>query len=251
MYHKASCVEVNGIMRAAMPLTTRLASLGQALRDLAYPPVCLGCGQRAGGAWSPLCTACRRRLEPADRAAIAAELSALPEPVVFASVRVCWVFDKGGPLQAVQHALKYGNRPRYGHLLGHDLARLWRGAPALPDLVVPLPLHRLRRLERGYNQSEALAEGMAAALGLVCRPDLLVRHRPTRSQTRLSTPQRWRNVARAFVAPCPTALAGRSVALVDDVITTGATLSAAAAALFDAGAAEVHATALGFARRTG
>jgi ComF family protein len=121
-------------------------------------------------------------------------------------------------------------------------------APALEalDAIVPVPLHRTRRLERGYNQSAALARGLAEHLDAPCRPAWLTRPRPTRSQTHLSRRERWQNVAGAFDVPQPLPN-GCALLLVDDVLTTGATVTAAARVLRRAGAGSVHLATLAMA----
>ena len=168
-----------------------------------------------------------------------------------------WTFVKGGAIQHLQHALKYGNRPMYGHVLGRLLA------PALTDHlrsqpgnplerhpnvgIVPVPLHPARLLERGYNQSQYLAEGIAAGLGLPPPLPLLRRGRRTRTQTTLGVDARWDNVAGAFEATFLDVGSLETIVLVDDVLTTGATASAAAVALRDAGVRTVHLATLAFA----
>jgi ComF family protein len=107
-----------------------------------------------------------------------------------------------------------------------------------PEVVVPVPLHWLRRWGRGYNQSEAVARALADRLGLPCRT-WLVRTRPTPTQRAQSAAARWENVRGAFRARRGAALQGTRVLLVDDVLTTGATGDAAATALRQAGAAQV------------
>ena len=225
---------------------------GSALLDLAFPRLCLGCTERLVPAESPdgvpLCARCRRRLPHPPPDAFAHQLAALglrsPDAVAFA----LWQFDAGGTVQRLQHRLKYGNRPTLGVALGRLMAAQWQAAghPA-PDLVVPIPLHRLRLLERGYNQAAALGEGLATALGVPMEAHALERSRRTKSQTRLGKAQRQANVSGAFVAPHPEAVAGRSVLLIDDVVTTGATLAAAADALYAAGAASARFATLAIA----
>ena len=208
-----------------------LALLGEGLLRLMYPARCLGCfGPVAGdqGTALPLCTRCLLDLERADSYDVDERLARLPQtrPALDAAFAL-WVFGKKGPLQQVQHALKYGNRPRFavaaGRLMGEGFQKEER---IPPDLIVPVPLHRARYYERGYNQSERLARGLGDVLGCPLRPDGLHRTRPTSSQTTLSRPDRWANVAGAFAASDADALAGRRVLLVDDLLTTGATAAA-------------------------
>lgn len=179
---------------------------------------------------------------------VAARLDRLPVGRgVFDGALALWVFDKAGTLQAVQHALKYGNRPRYGIPLGRLVGQAFRKRHPQPDGVVPIPLHYTRRLERGYNQSTMLAEGVADALDCPCRPELLKRPHPTRSQAHLSRKERWRNVRNAFSAD-PACASGEWL-LVDDVLTTGSTAVAAAQTLADKGAASLYLATLGLARQ--
>lgn len=215
------------------------------LLDLLYPPLCLGCG-RAGREATPLCPRCLARLDRAEPAEVAARLASWPVP--FRCAAVGWRFQRHGGLRRAHHGLKFGERPEWGERLGLHLAVLVGAAcaPARGTLVVPMPLHRVRALERGYNQSTSLARGLAQGLGLPLAPGALRRVRPTRSQVGLGRDARWRNVARAFEADAVAARGGH-VMLVDDVLTTGATAAAAAQALLDAGAASVSFAALGLA----
>ena len=145
----------------------------------------------------------------------------------------------GGTAELVVHALKYGGWRALARGMGRRMAAL-----RFPDDVereraglVPVPLAGTRRRERGYNQSEELARAIGAAWGLPVLDTLLVRTRVTRTQTRLTPGERHRNVSGAFHASGGRdALRGRHLVLVDDVVTTGATLNACAAALHDGGA---------------
>ncbi len=215
-----------------------LRTFGRALLGVLYPPLCLGCEVRLPDAEAslPLCSACLRRLPRAEPGTLRARLDRLPASA-FSHVSALWLFDEGGTLQQIQHALKYGNRPTLGVRLGRLVGEAWREAGyPVPGLVVPVPLHRPRRLERGYNQSERLAAGIAEVLDVPLRTDLLTRTRPTRSQTTLSQSARWQNVDGAFGLQEVEHLSGQRVLLVDDVFTTGATAVAAAAPLRSAGA---------------
>jgi len=179
---------------------------------------------------------------------VAARLDRLPAGRgLFEQVLALWVYDREGTLQAVQHAFKYENRPRYGVALGRLLGRAYAEEAAVPDGIIPVPLHRTRELERGYNQSAMLGKGVAEVLDRPLRDDLLTRPRPTRSQTSLSRTERWENVQGAFAAA--SACRNGRWLLVDDVLTTGSTAVAAGQTLTDAGADAVSLATLALARR--
>lgn len=222
------------------------------LLDVLYPPCCLGCAGRPESTDLPLCPGCLRRMEPAPVMAVGARIDRLSVPRgALSGAHALWVFDKGGTLQRVQHAIKYGDRPVYGVALGRLIGDAFRSAGwASPDVVVPIPLHRLRELERGYNQAEMLGRGVAASLEVPLDASLLSRPSPTRSQTRLSRAARWKNVSGAFAVPpgAEARIAGRTLLIVDDVLTTGSTAVAAAHTLHAAGAAHVMLATLAMAR---
>lgn len=216
-------------------MTLRLA---RALADALLPQRCPGCGEPAEAA-KLLCDACAARL-PRLRAALCARcLAAGRDGAACArhrafTVYAPWLFDERAA--AVVHALKYHDRPALAAPLGAELAAALPRAWRRPDLVLEVPLHAARERERGYNQSAALAGALADALGAPRLPGALRRVRPTPPQARLGPAARRANLAGAFAVQRPAWLRGRRVLLVDDVITTGATLDAALAALHDAGA---------------
>lgn len=207
----------------------RLRSPVRALARVVYPEFCLGCSRPLAD--GVVCAPCRRRLSRPTAEDVTARISkAESEPFDWACA--LWRFDAGGTVQRIQHALKYRGRPSLGQALGRDMKRLvthWR-----PDLVAPIPLSRQRLLERGYNQAEPLASGLAESLDVPLATHLLMRTRSTRSQATLAFDQRQSNVEGAFSfigEATPEALDGLHILLVDDVLTTGATLLSAAAPL--------------------
>lgn len=215
-----------------------MSALLAALAAAVLPQRCPGCASPAGPE-RLLCDACAARI-PRLRVPLCARcLVAGREPAACArhagfAVYTPWLFDERAA--AVVHALKYGDRPGLAAGLGAELASAVPASRRRPDLVLEVPLHPARLRERGYNQSAELADALADALGAPRWPGALRRVRATAPQARLGPAARRANLAGAFAAERPGRLRGRRVLLVDDVVTTGATLDAALAALHDAGA---------------
>ena len=149
------------------------------------------------------------------------------------------VFVYGFPLDRLVPRFKFHRDLAAGRLMAELMAGPLSSAPR-PDAIVPVPLHARRLRERGYDEALELARPLAARLALPLRADLLRRVQPTAPQSELDALQRQRNVARAFAVP-PGSVPPGHVALLDDVMTTGATLHAAARALHAAGATRVDA----------
>lgn len=139
-------------------------------------------------------------------------------------------FTKGGRVQQLVHALKYKNRPDIGQHLGNSYGGQLAQHAAWQhiDWVLPVPLHPAKQRQRGYNQCDGIANGLADALQTRWSNQLLVRQTYTNSQTRKGRFARWLNVETVFAVTDPTILAHKHVLLVDDVITTGATIEACA-----------------------
>ena len=147
------------------------------------------------------------------------------------------------PLAAAVQRLKYHGRRTLAGALGALLAERY---PFAPDaLLVPVPLHRARLGVRGFNQALLLARALGRRRGLPVAPRLLVRTRATEAQARLPAAERRRNLDGAFAVRAPHLCRARSIVLIDDVLTTGATADACARALLDAGAARVHVYTVG------
>jgi ComF family protein len=211
-----------------------------------WPSHCLACGEGDHGD-RDLCRACAAAL-PWNR--VACPSCALPLPAPAAACGRC--LRRTPPLQRVIAACVYARPldrllPRFkfhgdlaaGRLLGQLMVEACASMPR-PGALVPLPLHRSRLRQRGYDQALELARPLALAFDLPLRVDALLRCRPTAPQSELSALQRRRNVRRAFAVHPEHALPAH-VALVDDVMTTGATLHAAATALRRAGVQRVDA----------
>ena len=149
-------------------------------------------------------------------------------------------FAMTGTIKELLHSCKYQGQPELARVIG-DLAYM-AVCDRLPktDCIVPVPLHWSRALKRGFNQSACIAERLSAHTGVPCEPGLLKRVRFTGQQAKLGRKERLSNLSRAFSVPDSTNVKNRAIVLVDDVMTTGATLSAATQALKRAGAGAVY-----------
>jgi ComF family protein len=227
--------EVRHASGVAAPLDLR--DIPGRLLDLAFPATCVGC-HREG---TPLCGTCGRVF--VSRAGLPAGVPVgMPSDVPLPLVQLEWCAAYGGVVRAALHALKYAGERRLAAPLGTAAASRWREAGVGGDLLVHVPVHATRRAVRGYDQAELLSRVAAEALGLPAA-SALRRARETAPQFELGRDRRAANVRDAFVADpgwVPT-VRDRWVVLVDDVVTSGATLVACAEALLDAGAVAVSA----------
>jgi len=221
----------------------RLIQLPRDLLEFIYPVSCLICEQPQTSPRTHLL--CEKCLD---------EIAAYPLPDVEAiagarggmssnhlqAVHAGWPFD--APMQAVIHAFKYRRRPSLSKVFGEMLAQRLQNDlvnEIQQAILVPVPLHRRRGRERGFNQSMLLAQALAEIWKMKILPRALERIRFTQQQATLTAPERQKNVEGAF-APSPKAdLQHHTIFLVDDVFTTGATMNACAAALKAAGAERV------------
>lgn len=211
--------------------------------DLVYPPACGGCGT-PGSRWCLACTAqvekiyppvCNRcgRIVDSHRTCNACQTIS-PQ---FTSIQSWALYD--GPVQSAIQRLKYKRDIALGEQLSRNLISLLSRTNWHIELITPVPLSIARQAERGYNQAAILSIPVALGLNIPYNPAALRKVRDTRSQVGLSLDQRRENIEGAFWAD-PKPAKGKRVLVIDDVVTSGATLNECAGALFAAGAVEVY-----------
>lgn len=198
----------------------------------ALPPACLVCEAGEAGP-DHLCSACRDEFPRRSNTGSQAAGDPAGIEQVLVPLRYAW------PVDHLVTCLKFGERLVCARPLAQCLADAADRSVPRPDLLIPVPLHRRRQQKRGFNQSAEIAGLVARELDLPVASGALKRIRPTRAQTELNRSQRVANLRGAFQAS--PMVGGLHVALIDDVMTTGATLAAAASALRNAGADRVDA----------
>jgi ComF family protein len=249
----------------SVPMGRRLGRLaaraGALVLDQFYPPLCLHCDAAVATA-DALCGACFKLLRPISSPhcpvlgipfelplgpdALSAEAIADPPP--FRRARSAVLYNEAA--RRLVARLKYGDRPELARFCARLMAQAGRDLWAEAPVLVPTPLHMSRLFTRRYNQSAELARALARVTGLSVDPLLVSRTRRTRQQVGLSADARQRNVAGAFTARADAVerLRGRPAVIVDDVITTGATVKAVTRALHRVGIDNVD--VISFARVT-
>lgn len=221
-----------------MQLPQRVSRFGsaflQSLLAFIYPQSCLICENPLAETERHVCGRCWRnfdRFEP--------EKQQLDVPENITRIFSLWPFDES--IQKIVHEVKYRRMVSLGTRVGQELGDCLREDLdfAGADFIVPVPLHKTRLRERGYNQSLVIAGPIAESLGLDLRPELLIRARPTKSQTKLNAEERSRNLHGAFEVTNSEVVQNKTVILVDDVATTGATLAECARVLQVSGVPKV------------
>lgn len=229
-----------------------------AVMDAVLPPLCLGCGAVVGepgalcpGCWGriaflspPHCAACGHPFE-VDVGETALCGRCLAEPPPWRRARAVFRYDDAS--KALVLRFKHADRLEGASAFARWMARAGAPLVAEADLVVPVPLHPWRLWARRYNQAAVLALALGRLAGKPVAPDLLARRRRTMVQGQLGREERWRNVQGAFAvrAGREALVVGRTILLVDDVLTTGATAGECARVLARAGAGAVDVLTLG------
>lgn len=237
-------------------MQSRLYTAGWKLLDVLFPPSCAGCGSwgdrycptcfdQTRLVASPMCQICGDSLLQ-NRDGIC--LRCREQQMAYDAVR-SWAYYTD-PLQTAIHKLKYRQDRGLGECLAQPLAALYEKYRWKIDLIIPVPLDAARLRARGYNQAALLARPISWSTGISYSERVLTRIRSTRQQVGLSLSERAENMAGAFKAERGRAV-GKGILVVDDVVTTGATLNACAHALKDEGASLVYGLTVARSTHTG
>ncbi|MFN0157008.1 MAG: ComF family protein [Bacteroidota bacterium] len=230
-----------------------LQLLTRPIYQFIFPPVCFSCGNSLADTERKVCSICWssiRQVFEADEV-YCDTFEKLNEGGDVSALISKYYFDKDGPLQSLVHDLKYEGMTSLGVILGEHVGELLRRQvdPATIAGLIPVPLHKTKLRERGYNQSEYICKGISNVTGIPVFPKLLRRTRYTESQTQLDISERKENVSEAFAlrSTSKVPIAKQKFIIVDDVITTGATIKSCAQVLLAKGAESVVACSVALA----
>lgn len=229
-----------------------VGSLVRCCVDFVFPPVCLHCSRLLSPVERHLCTDCWQSIPLLSRRhpLFLDTLGKLTGEGTVSDLVSSFVFEKQGAFQAIAHSLKYDGFATVGVMLGHRLGTTIAECEVKADLLIPVPLHAIKLRERGFNQAERIARGISDVTKIPVEPRALRRTRHTKTQTKLGLDERKKNVTGAFEVGASTEaiLRDSRCIIVDDVITTGATIVACAEPLLAAGAASIIAVSAALAQ---
>lgn len=209
--------------------------------NLFYPEICYACTETVGSGEKIVCTDCRLKL-PYTNYHLLPEADNPLAMRFFGKIHVehalaYLTFVRKGRVQNLLHNLKYKDVPEIGNMLGNWYGYELKDAGYADkfDLILPVPLHPDKLKTRGYNQASKFAEGMSKGLEIPWSDKTLIRTTASSTQTKKSRLERWENVESIFAVKNPEEITGKRILLVDDVITTGATLEASGTVLLESG----------------
>lgn len=215
-------------------VTGLIRSILSSTLDVFYPNECQLCDEHLNGEEHYLCMKCRYDLPYLhDSEVYTKKLSSrLAGRVPVECITSLLDYQRGNSTSYLLRAIKYKDRPKLAEFLGEELGRKLK--EPWPDLIVPVPLHPKKEHKRGYNQSYKLALGIEKQTGIPIEPKVLIRKKNTSTQTKVSKYDRFENVRSFFQLHQGEKITGKHVLLVDDVLTTGATLEACISELISA-----------------
>ncbi|MBK6544970.1 MAG: ComF family protein [Saprospiraceae bacterium] len=219
--------------------------------DIFYPVLCIVCGHRTHSAAELYCMDCQYQLHPTGmykhkENEFTAHFMGRTE---LESGAALYYYIKGGRFQQAIQLLKYKNRADIGLRLGAFYGMLLRDFEPYRsvDLIIPVPLHPKRQIQRGYNQSAMISQGLSSSMHIPWKEDILTRKKETYTQTEKNRQERLRNMQSVFELNNAAEIQGKHILLVDDILTTGATLEACASVLKKAKSVKISMATLAIA----
>ena len=228
-----------------------LKNLAGGFLSLFYPQLCLSCGKNITPDKDAICISCQVKL-PKTGFHLEKENSFTDRfwgIIVLESGASFYHFSKGGNVQNLIHNLKYKGRSEVGVKLGNLYGKALKKSSLYKnvDLIIPVPLHPKKELKRGYNQSDMFAKGLSESMEIDWKRNVLVRIKMSETQTQKSRLERLENVQDVFKVKKPEILQNKHILIVDDVLTTGATLEACAMKILDIPNTKVSLATIAFA----
>lgn len=218
--------------------------------DFILPRFCESCIKNLTNTEEIICSECIKNFEIASEERIKNEFNRkFLKDKLISDFAAAFVFHDESEIQKLIHALKYDQKYLIGNFLGKNIAselqskiKTWNA-----DLIIPVPLHSLRKTDRGFNQAEEIAKGISKKLSIPHKSNIIKRNRYTETQTKLTLVERKKNIEDAFQLKHKNKVKDKNIIIVDDVITTGATISECASLLLEAGAKNVYALSVAIA----
>lgn len=222
----------------------------KALSDFLLPRFCVSCSIKLTTFEDILCSGCFQKIKKADEERLRREFNRkFTKNKTISDFFSLYIFEKDLELQHAIHALKYNKHFNVGKFLGEELAAgiLSKKPDWHFDLIMPVPLHQLKKAERGYNQSYYIAKGLKRRINKPINTHSIRRIRFTESQTSMNLIEREENIYDAFKVINLKSIKDKNILLVDDVITTGATISECGRVLIEAGVKKIYAASVAVA----
>jgi len=220
------------------------------LCDFLIPRECPSCGRKLLPDEIIICPPCFSSIKPATITRLNFEYKRkLSKEGIISGIFAPFVFEKDKALQHLIHSVKYERRFQNGFYLGRLTGESGRSVFQQwnIEIIVPVPLHRLRKAERGYNQSEYIAKGISKSTSIPVERNSIKRKRFTATQTKMNIVERKQNIHDAFEVKNSRSIEGKTILLVDDVMTTGSTMAECGKVLLENGAVKVYAASAGIA----
>ncbi len=239
------------VFKKKMGLIITFKNLFFDLLDFVFPNYCIVCSSKIKRSFFSICDKCIELIETANSEDVKVFFHHnFEDHKLIKNFYSKYEFIKDGIFQQIIHHLKY-NRKSYlgilfGRKLGEDLNKLkWFDEI---DLIIPVPIHRIKKMQRGYNQSSMIAKGINQSTKKPIKESVIKRIRNTETQTHLHLQERIENVKNAFKVTDKTKIFGKKILIVDDVCTTGSTVNEIARTLLASGAKEVNLVTLAFVK---